>query len=64
MDVKTVEFCGELQGETGACWFVYDGESTVSIPKSLVKELRMLDNRVDCIMRIPHWLARDRGILP
>ena len=64
MDVKTVEFCGELQGETNACWFVYDGESTVRIPKSQVKELRMLPNNVDCIMQIPEWLARDRGIWP
>ncbi len=64
MDVKTVEFCGELQGETTKCWFVYDGESTVSIPKSQVKELRMLPNNVDCIMHIPQWLALEKGILP
>jgi len=64
MDVKMVEFCGELQGETDACWFVYDGVCTVPIPKSQVKNLRMLENRVDCVMEIPEWLARERGIWP
>jgi hypothetical protein len=64
MSEKTIEFCGELQGETDKCWYVYDGVSTVAIPKRLVVSLRLLKNRVDCVMESPEWLARKKGILP
>ena len=63
MDVKTSKFCGELQGETDQCWYVFDGNSTLKIPKSQVVNLRMLPNNVDCEMEIPTWLARKKGII-
>lgn len=63
MASNTVEFCGELQGETDKCWFVFDGINSVPIPKSQVVSLKMQPNNVDCIMEIPEWLARKKDIL-
>lgn len=63
MTPKTVEFCGELQGETPKCWFVFDGIHTVPIPKSQVVVMRMQPNNVDCIIELPEWLAKKKDII-
>jgi len=58
---ETFEFFGELQSETKACWFIYDGIYTIPIPKSQAS-IRMI-NSVDAAITIPMWLARKKGIV-
>ena len=61
-NIQTIEFCGELQGETDKAWFIFDGIETIPIPKSQVRSLRKL-NDADAILEIPLWLAKKKGIV-
>ena len=62
MENRTIEFCGELQGETDLAWIVFDGIETIPIPKSQVKTIRKI-NDADAVLEIPLWLARKKGIV-
>ncbi len=63
MATKTIEFCGELRAETPKCWFIFDGINTVPVPKSQVKKMCLMPNNIDCILIIPEWLAKEKGII-
>jgi len=61
MDINSIDFCGKLQKENDACWFVFDGVELLSIPKSQAKLRRIRGD--DYEITIPEWLAKDRGII-
>jgi len=63
MENTTIQFCGELRGETDKCWFVYDGIEEIPIPKSQVKSMRKIGQGDNYEITIPTWLAAKKGII-
>lgn len=64
MDMRMIDFLGELKHETeNACLF-YDGHEDVWIPKSLIDSMIQVgSNKQDFEVIIPEWFAKKKGII-
>lgn len=57
VESKLTDIAGEVRGETGAAYRLYDGKTTEWVPKSLV------ENNGDGTFTMPEWLAREKGFI-
>jgi RNase P/RNase MRP subunit p29 len=56
-DPKLVDIAGELRGETGKAYRIFDGAKTEWVPKS---QAQLND---DGTFTMPKWLAKERGFI-
>jgi hypothetical protein len=56
------ELAGTLADENLKNYFIDDGAERIRIPKSQVRNMRLVGRPADYVLTIPYWLAKDRGI--
>lgn len=59
---SSVEFCGEIRGETKKEVCIFDGVEKTWIPKSVIIDRRKVDRR-NSILTIPERIAKLKGII-
>jgi hypothetical protein len=61
--MKEIEIAVEVRGETDLALKVFDGKSTVWVPKSqITDQCEEADGRITSIF-LPEWLAEDKGLI-
>ena len=58
MTQNPIEIAGEIHEDRPASYLFYDGSKIVTLPKSQVEW-----DPDDKVMRMPEWLAIDRGLV-
>jgi hypothetical protein len=56
-----IDISAQLRGETDKAVRIFDGATTVWLPKSQVEVEHAGDGRVTVTM--PEWLAKDKGLI-